>query len=191
MPMKLKPCIFCGGKLQFQRCDKKRIYFRCANCGERASYTFKSEEEARLYTEAENRAILGRLRSHYEDWALAHWDLLHNEIVAFINTHPYVESDVRFQMAKIACITKGFHVMDDEIYQRCKDRFAIADETYKTLLKITEERANDPFLSATLESYQQARADYVHLRNEYLALKMTEKAVKIVLKKATKPFLPF
>ena len=192
MPMKVKgSCKLCGGAFKFQRCDMKRIYVRCMNCGAKGGYTFKSEEEARLYAEEANREILGRLREHYEHWELAQWDQLHADIVTFINTHPYVETDIRFQMAKIACVTKGFHIMDDEIYQRCKDRFAVADEIYKGLLKIAKEKASDPIFSETMESYEQARADYVHLRNEYIALKTTEKVIKVVLKKATKPFLPF
>lgn len=184
-------CKECGGKFEFERCDTKRVYLRCRNCDFGTYYTFRDEEEARRFAEEENEEILCRLRKGVADWELTQWDRLHDDVVDFINTHPYVETDIRFQMAKIACITRGFHMMDEEIYQRCTGRFAVAEEIYKILLKKAKEDAADPGRSATLEDYAQARSYYLYLQGEYMAAKLAKKAVKIVLKKLTKPLIPF
>lgn len=188
-------CKACGGKFEFQYCDMKYIYVRCKNCDFGACYPFRDEEEANRFAEEENQEILGRLRAGFVDWEVTQWDQLHDDIVDFINKHPYVESDIRFHMAKIACITRGFHIMDEEIYERCHNRFDIADKIYKVLLKSAEENALKPELSATLEEYHEARHYYVALQTEYVAVKTAKKAVKVVIKKLTKPlltpFIPF
>ena len=188
-------CKACGGKFEFQHCDMKYIFFRCKNCDFGVYYTFRDEEEALRFAEEETQTILSRLREGFVNWELTQWDRLHEEIVAFISTHPYVESDIRFHMAKIACITRGFHIMDEEIYETCHGRFAVADKIYKTLLKNAEEKARKPEISATLEEYHDARHYYITLQAEYLAAKAAKKAVMVVLKNLTKPltspFIPF
>ena len=187
-------CSACGGGFEFQYCDMKNIYIRCRNCGFGTCYTFGSEEEAHRFANEENREILDRVRAGFVDWEMTQWDHLHDDIVDFINTHPYVESDIRFHMAKIACITRGFHIMDDDIYERCHSRFSAADSIYRIILKNAKEKAEDPDLSATLEEYQNARLYYIALQTEYIAVKTAKKAVKVVLKKLAKPlpgmFLP-
>ena len=85
--------------------------------------------------------------------------------------------------------------MDEEVYERCHNRFTVADKIYKVLLKSAEKKANNPELSAILEEYHEARHYYVALQTEYIAVKTAKKAVKVVLKKLSKPlttpFLPF
>ena len=184
-------CQQCGGKFEFQYCDKKNIFFRCAHCDFAVRYTFRDEEEAHRFAEEENRDILGRLRAGFADWERTQWDQLHNDVVTFINTHPYVESDIRFHMAKIACITRGFHIMDEEIYERCHGRFAVADRIYRTLLHDAEKKASNPELSATLEEFHNARHYYVALQGEYLAVKAAKKAATIIVKQLVKPYIPF
>ena len=98
-------------------------------------------------------------------------------------------SDIRFQLAKIACITRGFHIMDEEIYERCHGRFAVADSIYRVLLKAAKEKAEKPELSATLDEYRDARQYYIALQTEYMAVKTAKKAVKVILKKLTKPLI--
>lgn len=188
-------CSACGGGFEFQYCDMKYIFFRCKHCDFGVYYEFRDEEEAHRFAEEENQTILGRLRAGFVDWEVTQWDQLHDDIVAFINSHPYVENDIRFHMAKIACITRGFHIMDEEVYERCHNRFTVADKIYKVLLKSAEKKANNPELSAILEEYHEARHYYVALQTEYVAVKTAKKAVKVVLKKLSKPlttpFLPF
>ena len=182
-------CKACGGKFEFQYCDMKHIYVRCSHCDFGACYTFRDEEEAYRFAEEENREILDLLRRSFVDWELAPWDQLHDDVVAFINTHPYVESDIRFHIAKIACITRGFHIMDEEIYERCHGRFAVADSIYRVLLKYAKEKAENPELSATLDEYRDARQYYIALQTEYVAVKTAKKAVKVILKNLTKPLI--
>ena len=183
-------CKACGGKFEFQYCDMKHIYVRCRHCDFGACYTFLDEEEAHRFAEEENREILDRLRASCIDWELTLWDQLHDDVVSFINTHPYVESDIRFHLAKIACITRGFHIMDEEIYERCHGRFAVADSIYRVLVKAAKEKAEDLEMSATLDEYQEARHYYIALQAEYVAVKTAKKAVKVVLKHLTKPLIP-
>ena len=182
-------CKACGGKFEFQYCDMKHIYVRCSHCDFGACYTFRDEEEAHCFAEEENRELLDRLRESFVEWELAQWDQLHDDVVAFINSHPYVESDIRFQLAKIACITRGFHIMDEEIYERCHGRFAVADSIYRVLLKAAKEKAEKTELSATLDEYRDARQYYIALQAEYMAVKTAKKAVKVILKNLTKPLI--
>lgn len=184
-------CKECGGIFEFERCDRQRIYLRCRHCDFGMYYEFRDEEEALRFAEEENEELLSRLRRGVKDWELTQWDRLHDDVVEFINTHPYVETDIRFQMAKIACITRGFHMMDEDIYQRCHGRFNVAESIYRTLLENAKQQALDPSRSASMADYKQARAYYLYLQGEYVALKMAKKAATIIVKKLAKPMIPF
>ncbi|MBQ2987634.1 MAG: hypothetical protein IJD59_00855 [Clostridia bacterium] len=184
-------CKYCGGKFEFWRCDEQRIYIRCAHCHVMYTYTFPDHNTFRRFADAENRDILNRLRLGLIDWETMPWDSFHKDLIDFINGHSYAENDMRFQMAIIACITRGFQIMDEDIYQRCTQRFRIAEDIYKGLMNMQIKTAKDPLISKDLEVYEQLRSNYNHLRAAYLAVKTTKKAVSILLKQVFKPLMPF
>ena len=186
-----KYCEKCGGKPEFQRCDMNRVYYRCGSCGYRTCYTFRDEEEATRYLQDENRKILLRVREGLVDWEMTQWDQLHVDIVKFISTHPYATNDIRFQMAKIACITRGFHIMDEDIYQRCQNRFIVTEEIYKGLMNLRKEQMDTSRLLNDLEDYEQARTNYIYLKTEYTANKIAKGLVKTVLKTVAKPYMAY
>ena len=183
-------CTKCGGELKFQYCDGKRIYSYCGACGWRAYYTFRNKEEAEQYMHKENREILTRVYSGLVDWEMAPWDLLHKEVVNFVSTHPYVTNDIRFQMARIACITRGFHIMDEDIYRCCQSRFIITEEVYKGLMEFSKEQLSLPRKLEDLKDYDKARENYMHLRTLYLADKATAAIIKTTVKTLVRPYLP-
>ena len=183
-------CTKCGGSLKFQYCDGKRIYSYCKACGFRMCYAFRNQEEADLYMKNENRTILLRVYSGLVDWEMTQWDRLHEDIVKFISSHPYVTNDIRFQMARIACITRGFHIMDDDIYRCCQSRFIVTEEIYKGLINLSKEQISLPRAFEDLEDYDQARINYKHLKNAYQAEKIAGSIAKTVVKTLVKPYLP-
>lgn len=183
-------CKSCGGKLVFQYCDGKRIYSYCSACGCRTCYSFRNEDEAEQYMRNENREILIRVYSGLVDWELTQWDLLHRDIVKFISNHPYVANDIRFQMARIACMTRGFHIMDEDIYHSCQSRFIVTEEIYKGLIKFSKQQLTLPRKFDDLEDYDRARINYKHLRDMYQAEKIAGVLIRTTVKTLVRPYLP-
>ena len=176
--------------MKFQYCDGKRIYSICGACGARACYSFRSEEEAERYVINANREILIRVYSGLVNWELTQWDLLHRDIVKFISAHPYVTNDIRFQMARIACMTRGFHIMDEDIYHACQSRFVVTEEIYKGLVKFSKQQLSLPRKLDDLEDYDRARINYKHLRDMYQAEKIAGALIKTTVKTLVRPYLP-
>ena len=104
--------------------------------------------------------------------------------------HAPLEHDIELQIARIACITSGFNMIDDQKYKSCKTRFKIMDKIYKTELKRLKKLSKKPELSATMEGYQESRAKYLKLRNQFLEQKFLWKIFFSVAKLLKKFILP-
>ena len=98
--------------------------------------------------------------------------------------------DIEIQIARIACMTSGFNLMDDQKYKSCKTRFKIMDKVYRAELKRLKKLSKNPELSETMEGYRQARAKYIKLQNRYLETKLIWKIFFSVAKLLKKFVLP-
>lgn len=179
----MNTCPVCGGLFEQQGADLKNIYYKCVFCGHTEVEAVK-EDEANIVFEQTKRELLGRLRSGFIDYRVTQWDQLHKDLVDFTNRYEQVSKDLQFQMAIIACLTKGFNIMEAEKYAQCKNLFKISNKMYKQQLKELKQKAEDPSLSETIEEYKQYRSKYIKLRNQYRNTKMAWKILFTILKKA-------
>jgi hypothetical protein len=186
MNLKEKKCEECGGQLVIARMDANRIYFVCKNCSTESEHVFQSEEESEYYREDELQQLFGKLRRGFLDWQLTNWERLYKDFVDLINKQNELETDLRVQMALVACVTKAFHLMNSENYQQSKMRFKIVDKMYKHRLKVLRAQMKNPVLSNSMQDYQASRTKYVQLRNQYLQTKMVYKMFWSILKKFLK-----
>jgi hypothetical protein len=176
--MTRKRCEGCGGVLKYLRSDSYNSYYECPCCGEQFSFSVASEGGVNLIFENAKNELLGRLRRGFEDWRVTQWDQLYRDFIDFTNAHVQLQNDLQFQMAIVACLTKGFNSMDAETYQQCKILFKVTDEMYKAQLKALKAKAKNPALSETIGEYEASRAKYVKLHNDYVNSKMPWKLIR-------------
>ena len=131
----------------------------------------QKHSNAKLIYENTKHELFARLRRGFEDWRVTQWDQLYKDFIDFTNAHEHLQGDIRFQMAIVACLTKGFNSMDPEKYRQCKALFKATDEVYKKQLKAMKKQASDPAYSATISEYEACRAKYVKLHNAYVGKK--------------------
>ena len=171
MNLDKKKCPDCGGTLVIKRFTKEQIYYECAFEGTESCYTFQSPEEANFYLESAKQKLFAKLRKGFIDWQVTDWNHLRRNFDDFISQHPDFENDLQMKMAVIACITKGFNMMDNEQYRQSKIHFKIVDGLYKQRLKELCAQMKNPLLFNSMEDYKISRARYVDLRNQYLQTK--------------------
>ena len=176
MNLDKKKCPDCGGTLAIKRFTRERIYYECAFEGTESCYTFQSPEEANYYLESAKQKLFAELRKGFIDWQVTDWNHLRRNFDDFISQHPDFENDLQMKMAVIACITKGFNMMDSEQYRQSKIYFKIVDGIYKQRLKEMREQMKNPLFSNSMEDYKISRARYVELRNQYLQTKVMYRA---------------
>ena len=173
-----KKCEGCGGVLKFMRTDAYNSYYECPHCGELVTISNASEGGVNLVFESAKNDLLSRLRRGFEDWRVTQWDQLYRDFVDFTSAHQHLQNDLQFQMAIVACLTKGFNAMDAEKYQQCKTLFKITDEMYKMQIKELKAQAKNPAYSQTIGEYEASRAKFVKLHNEYVNSKMPWKLIR-------------
>jgi len=183
-------CSACGGQLEFVRCDRHAVYFECSADGHRERYTFGSRDEAEGYIQSSKQKMLGRIREATADWQRAQWERLQKDLVDFINRFAPLEHDIELQIARIACITSGFNMIDDQKYKSCKTRFKVMDKIYKSELKRLKKLSKTPVLSETMTGYRDSREKYIKLRNQYLEQKFIWKIFFSVVKMLKKFIVP-
>ena len=181
--MTIKTCPNCGGGiLEQQGADLKNIYYKCKSCGHTMTEQVK-EDETNLVFEMKKRDLLKRLNSGMVEWRATQWDQLYKELNEFINDYAQIHNDIQFQMALVACMTKGFNIMDGEKYSQCKKRFKATDKKYKHQLKVLKAQSSDPTLSDSMADYKESRKKYLKLRNEYRNTKLAWKLIFFAMKK--------
>ena len=179
-----------NAQLKFVRCTDTAIYFECVACGHREKYIFNDENEANEYFEEVKADMIAKVKLGLLDWQRTQWDVLHRALAEFVIDYPRFEMDIHIQMANIACITRGFQMIDDEKYKECKIMFSMADKVYKARLKVLKRECKHPVLPNALQEYSDLRDQYLALRNKYLETKIIIKILMKAAKFATKPFMP-
>ena len=170
--MTRKKCEGCGGVLKYMRSDAYNSYYECPYCGEMVSISLESEGGSNLVYENTKIALFNRLRRGFDDWRMTQWDQLYKDFVDFTSAHENLQNDLQFQMAIVACLTKGFNFIDAEKYHQSKTLFKMADEIYKKQLKELKSQSKNPAYSAAIGEYEASRAKYVKLHNEYVGSKL-------------------
>ena len=170
--MTRKTCGSCGGVLKYTRSDLYNMYYECPYCGELLMIPIENEGGVNLVFEKTKNDLLSRLRRGFEDWRVTNWSQLYRDFVDFISAHEHLQADLQFQMALVACITKGFNSIDPENYQQSKTLFKVIDKIYKQQLKEMKSKSRNPALSESIADYEASRAKYVQLHNNYVNTKM-------------------
>jgi hypothetical protein len=170
--MARQKCEGCGGLLKYIRSDAYNSYYECPYCGELVSISLGNDGNATLIYENAKNTLFARLSRGFDDWQVTQWDQLYRDFVDFTSAHEHLQSVLQFQMAMVACLTKGFNSMDAEKYQQCKTLFKITDEIYKKQLKELKAQSKNPAYSATIGEYEASRAKYVKLHNDYVGRKL-------------------
>ena len=183
MNVERRECKECGGQMRIDHMDKNGIYLVCPYCGTQEFYVFQNDEEARYYREEELLELMGRLRTGFWDWEKTNWEQLYKDFDKLIARQPYLEEDLSVQMARVACLTKGFQSMNAEIYRQCKILVKSGDKRYKRRMRILKAQMKKPGLSDALCGYRVSRNQYAQIRNEYLQTKRLYKMLWKLVKK--------
>ncbi|MBE6585864.1 MAG: hypothetical protein E7645_04965 [Ruminococcaceae bacterium] len=178
--MDTNQCPQCGSLMIQTGADATSIRYRCPSCGYLKAVQLTEEGNA-LYAQKKSD-LLRRIRLGFVDWRVTEWDRLYQEIVAFISCYEEAQSDIQLQMSIVACITKGFNMMDAEKYKQCETLFKVTEAMYKRHLKTLKEQ-NDAKLYDSVTDYKESRVKYKKCRNEYRNAKLARKAVFFAAKK--------
>ena len=165
--MAQKKCASCGGTLRYTGADSQNAYYECPHCSEQVIFAIESEGGVNLVFETRKKELLARLRRGFDDWRAINWDQLYKDIVEFISAHEQLQNDIRFQMAIVACLTKGFHAMDAEKSRQCKILIKGIDKMYKQQTKELKQKIKNPALVESVGEYEAIREKYAKLQSDY------------------------
>lgn len=173
-------CPQCGSKMVQTGTEYQTAIYHCRNCGNN-QYVQITNNEKTDYLHKKSM-LLGRVRKGIIDWDVTQWDTLREEIMDFTIAYHAARNDIYMHMAIIACLTKGFHDLDDRRYKECKRIFKITEKVYKRYLKDPVSVA-DAMGEAGPVEYEDYRKQYKHCRNEYRNTKLAWKLAFTVGKK--------
>lgn len=177
-------CPVCAGPMNQEGADAEVAYYRCVACGHLATVKMKTDDNT-AYALG-RRELTGRVREGMIDWRLAQWDQLYADLQSFINRYSVAKYDVQLQMDLIACLTKGFNVMDAEKYKQCKIMYKQTERMYKNQLKMLKTQ-RDEAMAESVETYADLRKKYKACRNAYRNTKIMWKIAFSLLKKLAMP----
>ena len=182
MTMDTNQCPKCGGLLVQDGADMAAVYYHCTACGDQIAVPISEEGGVNAVYAQRRRDVMGRLRMGFVDWRVTQWDRLYTDLIDFINRYEEAQHDIQVQMGLVACITRGFNIMDAERYKQCRNLFKLTERMYKTHLKALKAQVN-PELYETVAEYKESRARYKRCLNQYRNTKLAWKAVFFVVKK--------
>ncbi len=176
-------CSVCGSKMVQTGMEYQTVIYHCRSCGN-DEYVKMTLGENTEYLHRRSM-LLGRVRKGIIDWEITQWDDLRNEILDFTTSFQEARNDVYFKMAIIACLTKGFHDLDNQRYKECKSIFKITEKVYKRYTKnpavIPEEMGNSGVMD-----YEEYRQMYKKCKYDYQNTKLMYK----LLFSVGKSFIP-
>jgi predicted nucleic acid-binding Zn-ribbon protein len=181
-------CEKCGSPMTQTSSDMKHAAYHCKCCGNNVLMEMSMENNAdywHMRTE-----LLQRVRVGIMEWQTTGWDNLAHDIASFMGRNEKANHDVNFKIATIACITSGFHCLNEERYRECKVIFKITEKAYKIYLK------NPPmgrgFASPEdADTYKEYRAMYKKCRADYRNTKALWKMLYTIAEKFLKLPIPF
>ena len=173
-------CSQCGSKMVQTGTEYQMAIYHCRSCGN-TQYVEITANEKTDYLHKKNM-LLGRVSKGIIDWEVTQWDTLREDIMNFMTAYHLARQDIYISMAIIACLTKGFHDLDDDRYKECKRIFKMTEKVYKRYLKAptTTVKEMGEIGAADYEDY---RKQYKKCRNEYRNTKLAWKLAFTIGKK--------
>ena len=173
-------CPICGGVLSQEGMDETTVYYKCVACGHMSTAPIEDVGNAECILK--KRELITRIKLGVNDWQSAQWDRLHMDLQDYLVRYETEQTDLQLQMGLIACITKGFNVLDQDRYRQCKNIFKMTEQMYKSHQKVLKSQVNVE-LSDSVNNYQVFRTKYIQCRNEYRNTKLMWKVLFFVLRR--------
>ena len=167
-------CAQCGSKMVQTGTENNTAIYHCRSCGNNEYVQMSVNDNSEFLHR--RSILLGRVRKGILDWEVTQWDVLRSEIIDFTNAFHAARNDIYFQMAIIACLTKGFHDLDDQRYKECKRIFKITEKVYKQYKKHPENIPSEMGDSGSSE-YEEYRQKYKQCKSNYQGRKFFLKAL--------------
>ena len=182
-------CPRCGAEMTQSGTEHNKAFYHCGFCGHNTSVDMSTDDNAEYWQQRSN--LLQRVSLAILDWKVANWDYLAKDIISFIGRYEEARFDVSLKTATIACLTKGFHDMDDEKYKECKLIFKVTEKIYKQHLKALADTIKAFPSQEDVTKYQEYRVHYKKLRDDYRNTKLLWKMGFMVGKKLFWWWMPF
>ena len=173
-------CKECGAKMDQIGTEYQTAIYKCKYCGHTEYVQFAPGDNTEFLHK--KSMLLGRVRKGILDWEVTNWDVLRNEIMDFMTANHAARNDIYFRVAIIACLTKGFHDLDDQRYKECKRLFKVTEKVYKRYIKDPTAFASD-FENGGVFEYEEYRNLYKKCRSDYRNTKLAWKLAYTVGKK--------
>jgi transposase-like protein len=180
-------CPKCGSPLTQTGSDMKHASYHCQCCG--YNHLAEMTPDGNADYIHQRQALLQRVRIGIMEWQTTGWDNLAKDIASFMGRHEKASHDVNFQIATVACITSGFHCLNEDRYSECKTIFKITERAYKEYLKNAKARGFESAEDA--ETYKEYREMYKRCRADYRNTKALWKMLYGIAKKILKLPIPF
>ncbi len=182
MNLRDRKCPKCGGPMIQTGAERGIVHYKCRSCGYEDSVVLPAGDNE-VYWQARSQ-LLGRVRLGVSQWETTQWDILSRDIHRFMTNYEAARVDIYFKMAQIACMTSGFHNLNNEQYKECKQLFKLTEKIYKAYCKnpVNPHVYDDATGNAGFDDYQEYRDLYKKCRNEYRNTKLMWKAAFSILK---------
>lgn len=176
----LTKCPQCGAKMKQVGAQGQTSLYHCPCCGNDISVNIPTDSNTEYL--AKKTELLSRIMGGVADWKTASWDYLRKDLLDFMSRYEDARTDIRLNMAVLACITHGFQYITAETYKECKVTYKLTEKLYKANLRMLKQKP-DLKTQEQIEDYKQNRALYKKCRNNYRNTKVAWKIVFSVLKK--------
>ncbi len=176
-------CQRCGMIMVLKGTEGSTAEYHCKACGNKKLVPISIEENFSFLSK--RNMLLSRVRKGIIDWEITQWDALRNEIMDFTAANSAARNDIYFQMSIIACLTEGFHNLDNVKYKECKRIFKITEKVYKRYSKYPSTMPPE-MINGTPSEYEEYRDMYKKCKFEY----QNRKLIMKLLFKVAKVFVP-
>lgn len=173
-------CPNCGGIMKQVGADLQKVYYQCEYCPTKKSVSLNSEDNVQ-YLIVKNE-LLTRVRMGVFDVNATQWQALQKEILKFMGSYEAAAHDIQLQISVVACITRGFSLLDAEKYKQCKNLYKATEKIYKKYMKDLKSQSDEE-KRKSVEQYEEYRSKYKKCRNQYRNTKLAWKAVFFVARK--------
>lgn len=173
-------CAQCGAKMKQVGMEGSVALYHCPCCGYDATVTVAVDANSEYLVK--KTELLSRCMNGIADWKTTSWDYLRKDLLDLMSRYEDARSDIRLNMAVLACNTHGFHYITAENYKECKVTYKLTEKLYKVTLRSLKQKP-DVKMTEQVEDYKQNRALYKKCRNDYRNTKIAWKIVFSVFKK--------
>ena len=173
-------CPLCGSKMNQVGAEGNTVLYHCVCCGHNTSATMEGGDNSEYMIK--KTELLSRVTSGLSEWKTASWDHLRKDVLDLMSRYEDARTDIRLNMAVLACVTHGFHYITPENYKECKNVYKLTERMYKIMLRSLK-KAPDVKTSEHISDYKQNRTLYKKCRNDYRNTKMAWKVLFFFFRK--------